>query len=187
MQRHARCAITVITKEPHAGQANTRPSPPLTPQQAAALSAAILRDAIANIGIAAASAYLGAARHCLDHRQGNPADVGTGGGGPGGGAASGMVRRRRCGIAVPAGQQPDRSARCAIRGAGHAGLAGGESYGARRRQRCSQCKNPCPPLGEGEAGRLLAHNLPPQLPCLAARIAYDVAVRIENHCRAICH
>ena len=58
MPRHARCAIAVMAKAPQAGQSKTRLSPPLTPQQAAALSAAFLRDATENIRLAARTASI---------------------------------------------------------------------------------------------------------------------------------
>jgi uncharacterized protein len=58
MLRRARCAIAVMTKAPQAGQSKTRLSPPLTLQQAAALSAAFLRDATENIRLAAQTASI---------------------------------------------------------------------------------------------------------------------------------
>jgi rSAM/selenodomain-associated transferase 1 len=42
--RATRCAIAVMAKAPAAGRSKTRLTPPLTPEQAAALSAAFLRD-----------------------------------------------------------------------------------------------------------------------------------------------
>lgn len=58
MPGHARCAIAVMAKAPRAGQSKTRLSPPLTPQQAAALSAAFLRDTTENIRLAARTASI---------------------------------------------------------------------------------------------------------------------------------
>ena len=43
------CAIAVMAKAPQAGRSKTRLVPPLAPQQAAALSAAFLRDVTENI------------------------------------------------------------------------------------------------------------------------------------------
>jgi len=47
------CAIGVMAKAPRAGQSKTRLCPPLTPEQAAALSAAFMRDITENIVVAA--------------------------------------------------------------------------------------------------------------------------------------
>lgn len=47
------CAIGVMAKVPREGRSKTRLSPPLTPKQAAMLSAAFLRDTTANIAAAA--------------------------------------------------------------------------------------------------------------------------------------
>jgi len=58
MPHDARCAIAVMAKAPQAGQSKTRLSPPLTPHQAAALSAAFLRDATENIRLAARTASI---------------------------------------------------------------------------------------------------------------------------------
>ncbi len=49
-----RCALTVMAKAPVPGKVKTRLSPPLTPQQAASLNAAFLRDTLANLAAAAA-------------------------------------------------------------------------------------------------------------------------------------
>jgi rSAM/selenodomain-associated transferase 1 len=51
-----RCAIGVMAKAPVAGRAKTRLTPPLAPEQAAALSAAFLRDTTENIRQAAGMA-----------------------------------------------------------------------------------------------------------------------------------
>jgi rSAM/selenodomain-associated transferase 1 len=50
------CAIGVMAKAPQPGQSKTRLCPPLTPAQAAAMSAAFLRDITENIQAAARSA-----------------------------------------------------------------------------------------------------------------------------------
>jgi len=47
------CAIGVMAKAPRPGQSKTRLCPPLTPRQAAAVSAAFLRDITENIALAA--------------------------------------------------------------------------------------------------------------------------------------
>jgi rSAM/selenodomain-associated transferase 1 len=47
------CAIAVMAKVPQAGRSKTRLCPPLLPEQAAALSAAFLRDVTENIAAAA--------------------------------------------------------------------------------------------------------------------------------------
>lgn len=47
------CAIGVMAKAPQAGRSKTRLCPPLTPGQAAALSAGFLRDITANVAAAA--------------------------------------------------------------------------------------------------------------------------------------
>ena len=49
----SRCAIAVMAKAPQAGRSKTRLVPPLDPAQAAALSAAFLRDITENIAAAA--------------------------------------------------------------------------------------------------------------------------------------
>ncbi len=49
------CAIGVMAKAPRPGLAKTRLCPPLTPEQAAAMSAAFLRDTTENIALAARS------------------------------------------------------------------------------------------------------------------------------------
>jgi uncharacterized protein len=49
------CAIGVMAKAPQAGLSKTRLCPPLTPHQAAMLSAAFLRDVTENIALAARS------------------------------------------------------------------------------------------------------------------------------------
>jgi len=74
MPHAARCAVAVMAKAPQAGQSKTRLSPPLTPHQAAALSAAFLRDATENIRLAARTASIAGyvayapdgARHLFD-------------------------------------------------------------------------------------------------------------------------
>lgn len=48
-----RCAIGVMAKAPQAGRSKTRLCPPLRPDQAAAMSAAFLRDITENIALAA--------------------------------------------------------------------------------------------------------------------------------------
>ena len=53
MDLQVRCAIGVMAKAPQPGLAKTRLCPPLQPSQAAALSAAFLRDITENIAIAA--------------------------------------------------------------------------------------------------------------------------------------
>lgn len=55
MPRRLDCAIGVMAKAPRSGQSKTRLCPPLTPQQAADLSAAFLRDITENIVMAARS------------------------------------------------------------------------------------------------------------------------------------
>lgn len=47
------CAIGIMAKAPQPGRSKTRLCPPLTPEQAASLSAAFLRDTARNIGDAA--------------------------------------------------------------------------------------------------------------------------------------
>jgi hypothetical protein len=54
----ADCAIGVMAKAPRAGFSKTRLCPPLRPQQAAALSAAFLRDISENIALAARQASI---------------------------------------------------------------------------------------------------------------------------------
>src|SRR5277367_4509267 len=51
-QRRPTCAIGVMAKAPEAGRSKTRLCPPLLPEQAAALSAAFLRDITENIALA---------------------------------------------------------------------------------------------------------------------------------------
>jgi len=53
MQRGVECAIGVLAKAPEPGKSKTRLCPPLTPRQAAELSAAFLRDITENIAQAA--------------------------------------------------------------------------------------------------------------------------------------
>ncbi len=48
------CALAVMTKAPRAGQVKTRLSPPLTPEEAAALNTCFLRDTAAAIAMTAA-------------------------------------------------------------------------------------------------------------------------------------
>ncbi len=50
------CAIAVMAKAPQPGRCKTRLVPPLTPEQAAALSAAFLRDITENLALAALAA-----------------------------------------------------------------------------------------------------------------------------------
>jgi rSAM/selenodomain-associated transferase 1 len=54
------CAIGVMAKAPQAGRSKTRLCPPLTPEQAATLSAAFLRDTTDNIAAAARLAPIAA-------------------------------------------------------------------------------------------------------------------------------
>lgn len=56
----ATCAIGVMAKAPQSGRSKTRLCPPLTPDQAATLSAAFLRDTTGNIREAARSAPIAA-------------------------------------------------------------------------------------------------------------------------------
>lgn len=56
MQHVRACAIGVMAKAPQAGRSKTRLCPPLHPEQAAALSAAFLRDISENLALAAQSA-----------------------------------------------------------------------------------------------------------------------------------
>jgi uncharacterized protein len=56
MNRQGICAIGVMAKAPQPGLAKTRLCPPLTPAQAARLSAAFLRDITENIALAARAA-----------------------------------------------------------------------------------------------------------------------------------
>ncbi len=51
-----RCAFTVMAKAPVPGKVKTRLSPPLTPEEAATLNAAFLRDTIENLAAAGHSA-----------------------------------------------------------------------------------------------------------------------------------
>src|SRR3954462_5750856 len=53
MRSSGSCAIGVMAKAPRPGFAKTRLCPPLQPEQAAALSAAFLRDITENIALAA--------------------------------------------------------------------------------------------------------------------------------------
>lgn len=53
MQNRTDCAIGVMAKAPQPGSSKTRLCPPLTHEQAAALSAAFLRDTTENIALAA--------------------------------------------------------------------------------------------------------------------------------------
>jgi rSAM/selenodomain-associated transferase 1 len=50
-----RCALAVMTKAPLAGESKTRLAPPLTPEEAAALSACFLRDTAASVAEACAA------------------------------------------------------------------------------------------------------------------------------------
>lgn len=56
--RRGCCAIAVMAKAPRPGQVKTRLVPPLTPEMAAALNAAFLRDVTENIQLAAADAAI---------------------------------------------------------------------------------------------------------------------------------
>lgn len=56
MQRTGGCKIGVMTKAPIPGRAKTRLTPLLTPEEAAALSAAFLRDVTENVRLAARQA-----------------------------------------------------------------------------------------------------------------------------------
>ncbi|HEX3817887.1 MAG TPA: TIGR04282 family arsenosugar biosynthesis glycosyltransferase [Chthoniobacterales bacterium] len=51
-----RCALAIMTKAPRAGRVKTRLTPPLTPEQAAALNVCFLRDTAASIAAAGAQA-----------------------------------------------------------------------------------------------------------------------------------
>jgi rSAM/selenodomain-associated transferase 1 len=53
MENHCDCAIGVMAKAPRPGFSKTRLCPPLDPEQAAALSAAFMRDITENIALAA--------------------------------------------------------------------------------------------------------------------------------------
>ena len=57
-QAHSTCAIGVMAKAPQAGRSKTRLCPPLTPAQAAAMSAAFLRDTTENMAAAARQAAI---------------------------------------------------------------------------------------------------------------------------------
>ena len=65
------CAIAVMAKAPRPGMVKTRLTPPLTPEQAMALSAAFLRDVTENVALAARSApiagYVAYAPAGLEH------------------------------------------------------------------------------------------------------------------------
>jgi rSAM/selenodomain-associated transferase 1 len=54
---NATCAIAVMAKAPQPGRSKTRLVPPLTPEQAASLSAAFLRDITENISAAGEKIY----------------------------------------------------------------------------------------------------------------------------------
>ncbi len=56
--KSATCAIAVMAKAPQAGRSKTRLVPPLSPEQAAGLSAAFLRDITENISAAGQSARI---------------------------------------------------------------------------------------------------------------------------------
>ncbi|MFC6792226.1 DUF2064 domain-containing protein [Methylobacterium komagatae] len=58
--RSPTCAIGIMAKAPQAGRSKTRLCPPLTPDEAAALSGAFLRDTAANIADASRSAPIAA-------------------------------------------------------------------------------------------------------------------------------
>ncbi len=47
LEFRGRCALAIMAKLPHAGKVKTRLSPPLNPEQAAALNAAFLKDTVA--------------------------------------------------------------------------------------------------------------------------------------------
>ncbi len=57
-ERRDCCAIAVMAKAPRSGFSKTRLVPPLTPDQAAAMSAAFLRDTTENIALAARTAAI---------------------------------------------------------------------------------------------------------------------------------
>jgi glycosyltransferase A (GT-A) superfamily protein (DUF2064 family) len=57
-QQRLTCAIGVMAKAPQAGRSKTRLCPPLHPEEAAALSAAFLRDTTDNLAVAARSAAI---------------------------------------------------------------------------------------------------------------------------------
>lgn len=71
MHNVLRCAIAVMAKAPQPGRSKTRLCPPLTHDQAAALSAAFLRDVTENIRLAAQSqpidGYVAYAPHGTEH------------------------------------------------------------------------------------------------------------------------
>ena len=54
----SRCAIAIMAKAPRVGEAKTRLVPPLSPEQAAALSACFIRDAAENIRAAVTQAAI---------------------------------------------------------------------------------------------------------------------------------
>ncbi len=54
------CAVAVMAKAPRVGQSKTRLCPPLTPEEASALSAAFIQDITANLALAARDAPLAA-------------------------------------------------------------------------------------------------------------------------------
>jgi glycosyltransferase A (GT-A) superfamily protein (DUF2064 family) len=56
--RRGRCAAAIMAKAPRVGEAKTRLVPPLSAEDAAALSACFIRDAAANIEIAARQAAM---------------------------------------------------------------------------------------------------------------------------------
>lgn len=56
--RALRCAVAIMAKAPRPGEVKTRLAPPLSPGEAAALSAAFIRDIAANIVAAAADAAI---------------------------------------------------------------------------------------------------------------------------------
>ena len=56
--RRARCAIAIMAKAPRVGEAKTRLVPPLSAEDAAALSACFIRDAAENIAAAAREAAI---------------------------------------------------------------------------------------------------------------------------------
>jgi rSAM/selenodomain-associated transferase 1 len=58
MQKSDSCAIAVMAKAPRAGLCKTRLVPPLRPEEAAALSAAFLRDITENIALAGRAAAI---------------------------------------------------------------------------------------------------------------------------------
>jgi rSAM/selenodomain-associated transferase 1 len=82
MRPETSCAIAVMAKAPQPGRSKTRLVPPLAPEQAAALSAAFLRDITENIAAAAANlpiaGYIAYAPVGLEHLFDGHLAAGTG-------------------------------------------------------------------------------------------------------------